>query len=122
MIWAAVVGFVTEFITDWRQGRENQRKIKKAVADNKIRLAQSEQSHNQEWEMSVLEGRDNFLRRLSFFLLSFPLIWAYFDPMGARAYFTDALGALPDWYIQAYLGVLAAIWGLSELRKVRKAQ
>ena len=119
MIWAALLAIGKEFVSDWRQDRQNRRDIKKAVADNKVRLAQSQESHNQTWEMAVLEGADVFLRRFSFLLLTFPLIWAGFDPQGARAYFVDALGALPDWYVKAYLGVLAAIWGLVELRKFK---
>lgn len=109
-----------EFVTDWRQEKANKRKIKAAVAENKIRLAQSEQTHNQQWEMTALEGRDTFLRRFSFSLLTFPLIWAGFDPEGAQQYFTEALGALPDWYVWAYTSVLGAIWGLTELRRLKR--
>lgn len=112
-------GLASEWLADWRQSRENQRQVKKAVTENRIRLAQSEQSHNQAWEMAALEGGDKWLRRVSFFLLSFPLVWAGFDPESARAYFSEALGVLPDWYTGAYIGVLGAIWGLSEFKRFK---
>lgn len=114
-----IKGVAGEYMTDWRAEKQNAREVKRAVTENRIRLAQSEQTHNHNWEMAALEGRDTLLRRVSFMLLTFPLLWAGFDPQGAGQYFTGALGALPDWYVQAYLGVLAAIWGLTELRKYR---
>lgn len=116
MAWGWLIGIAGEFVKDWRQGRESKRKVREAVTENKVRLAQSEQSHNAAWEMAALEGRDTLLRRASFAMLSAPFLWALFDPAGVSEYFTVALVALPDWYVQAYMGVLAAVWGLAELR------
>lgn len=56
-----------ELVTDWRAGRENKRKIKSAVAENKARLAINEQTHNNKWEMMQLENKDELLQRTSFF-------------------------------------------------------
>jgi hypothetical protein len=66
--------------------------------------------------MSALEGRDNFLRRASFVAWSAPIAWAAVDAPGAARFFTDALGALPDWYVGGYLAITGAVWGLSELK------
>lgn len=113
----AIAGQVVgSLVDDWRARRENARQVEKAVTENRIRLAQSEQSHNQEWEMRALEGRDNWLRRLSFGFWSAPLLWAYFDPAAAKAYFVDSLSGLPDWYVGGYLAITGAVWGLSELK------
>lgn len=111
-----LMGLAGEYVTDWKQGRENQRQVEKAVAENRIRLAQAQETHNQEWEMRALEGRDTFLRRASFVAWSAPLAWAAVDAPGAAAYFRDALGALPEWYIGGYLAITGAVWGLSELK------
>lgn len=119
-ILSAVTGAAGELLTDWREGRANQRAVRKAVADNQIRLALDAAQHNSNWEMAALAGRDRFLRRVSFSLFSAPMIWAAVDPAGARAYFTDALAALPDWYVTGYLAMLGAIWGLSELRGMKR--
>lgn len=104
------------FVEDFIEGRKNRREIRRAVAENKVRLAKDQQSHNHSWEMAALEGRDKFLRRGSFLLLTAPLIWAGVDPVAAQGYFSEALGALPDWYVYTYSGMLAAIWGVSELK------
>ena len=113
---AALIGVGQGWFSDWQQRRENQRNIEKAVADNKIRLALSEQEYNQAWEMAALEGRDTWLRRVSFAMWSFPLVWAYFSPGAAKAYFVDSLSGLPDWYVAGYLAITGAVWGLSELK------
>jgi len=111
-----ISGIFSSFAADWTAKRENQRSIEKAVADNKIRLAQSEQSHNQIWEMAALTGSDKLLRRASFLAWSTPLIWAAFDAQGAESYFRVALGALPEWYVAGYLSITGAIWGIAELK------
>jgi hypothetical protein len=106
-----------EWVADWRAGRENQRQVEKAVTENRVRMAIDQQSHNQEWEMRALEGRDNWLRRASFVIWSTPIVWAAVDPVAAAAYFRDALGALPEWYVYGYLAVSGAIWGVVELKQ-----
>lgn len=112
-----ILGIGGEFVTDWKQAREHARQVKQAVTENRIRLAQDAQTHNQAWEMAALEGRDRWLRRFSFALFTFPLIWAGIDAPGARVYFTEALAALPDWYIGVYMGMMGAIWGITELKQ-----
>lgn len=113
---AAAVEIGRGFFNDWKARREDKRQVERAVTENRIRLAQSAQEHNQEWEMRALEGRDNWLRRLSFGMWSAPLLWAYFDPAGARAYFTESLAGLPEWYVGGYLAITGAVWGLVELK------
>jgi hypothetical protein len=115
-----VLSFITSiiggFFQSWQAKQDNQRAIEKAVADNKIRLAESAQTHNENWEMAALEGRDNLLRRASFIAWSAPIIWAAFDAPGASNYFKVALAALPEWYVYGYLAMTGAIWGLAELK------
>jgi hypothetical protein len=101
---------------DWQASRQNKREVERAVTENRIRLAVSEQEHNQGWEMRALEGRDNVLRRVSFLIWSAPMLWAAWDPQGATAYFRDALGALPEWYVYGYLAISGAVWGISEMK------
>lgn len=105
-----------EWVADWKAGKANKREVARAVAENRIRLAESAQSHNQEWELRQLEGRDLIVRRLSFAMWSWPIFWAGFDPDGARHFFSTALGALPDWYVWGYLAMTGAIWGVSEFK------
>lgn len=113
---AALVDIGKGIFTDWQAKRENQRQVEKAVAENKIRLALSREEHNQAWEMAALEGRDAWLRRISFTFWSAPLAWSFFDPAAAKAYFTESLAGLPEWYVGGYLAITGAIWGLAELK------
>ncbi|MDO9012743.1 MAG: hypothetical protein Q7U78_13200, partial [Gallionella sp.] len=86
---------VVGWFDNWQAGQQDKREVARAVTENKMRLAQSVETHNQAWEMAALEGRDNLLRRLSFAAWSVPLLWAAFDAEAAEHYFKVALGALP---------------------------
>ena len=118
------IGIITSLISDiagdWKSKRADKRKLNAAVTENKIRLASSKQSHNQNWEMAQLEGKDDLLRRVSFVLLSFPIVWAFVDPVKVEAVFNTALAAIPDWYQYMYVAMIGAIWGISELRKFKR--
>ena len=116
LLLAPALDLVKGWFSSWQAKQANQLAIEKAVADNKIRLALDEQSNNAAWEMAALEGRDTWLRRISFALWSFPLAWAYFSPAAAKAYFSESLAGLPEWYITGYLAMTGAIWGISELK------
>lgn len=105
-----------EWMTDWKASKANTREVKRAVAENRMRLAESEQSNNQEWELRQLEGRDVWIRRLSFAMWSWPIFWAGFDTQGAAEFFRDALTALPEWYVWGYLAMTGAIWGVAEFK------
>lgn len=115
-IISALAGMAGEWVSDWKAKKQNQRDIERATAENRIRLAESAQTHNEEWEMRALEGRDAFLRRTSFIAWSAPIAWAAVDSPGAAAFFRDALGALPDWYVGGYLAITGAVWGIAELK------
>lgn len=109
-------GVASGLFGDWQAARQNAREVSRAVTENKIRLAANEQTHNEAWEMSALEGRDVLLRRASFMAWSVPLVWAAFDAEGAAQYFRVALSALPEWYVAGYLSITGAIWGIAELK------
>jgi len=112
----AIIGIVTGWFQSWQQRQERQQRVEEAVTENKIRLAQDAQTHNENWEMAALAGRDNFMRRVSFGMWSAPFLWALFDPAAVREFFTVSLAALPEWYVAGYLGMTGAIWGLAELK------
>ena len=45
-----------------------------------------------------------------------PFLWALFDPVAVEVYFTLALGAMPEWYIQLYGAMVGGVWGISALK------
>lgn len=118
---ASLLGFAADigkgFFNDYKESRVNKRNIAAAVAANKIRLALSEQSNNQAWEMAQIEGKDKFLRRVSFFMLSAPFMVAIVAPESVRDYFTIALASMPEWYQYTYMSIVGAVWGISEFKK-----
>ena len=105
------------FFDDYKEGRENKRKIAAAITENKIRLALNEQSNNHVWEMAQIEGKDKFLRRVSFFMLSAPFMVAIVAPEAVQDYFNVALAAMPEWYQYTYMSIIGAVWGISEFKK-----
>jgi hypothetical protein len=92
---------------------KSKREIKKAITDNKIRMAQSEQAHNQEWEMKQLDNagwKDDIL----FYAFIGLFVWAGFDPTGAEIFFSN-LNVLPDWFIKTWFWLIASILGVKKI-------
>ena len=94
----------------------SEQEIKKAEKQNKARLLLGTQSNNHEWEMANLTDKDKWLRRISFGIFVFPMIWAAFDPDAVKEYFEVALQAMPQFYIQIVLSMVGGIWGISVLK------
>jgi hypothetical protein len=66
--------------------------------------------------MANLTDKDKWLRRISFGIFVFPLVWAAFDPVAVQAYFQVALTVMPEWYVQIVLSMVGGIWGISVLK------
>ena len=107
---SALVGGVSDHFKD-------KRALKKAEVDNKIRLMQSEQSHNQDWEMASLQDKDKWLRRISFaiFILTITPI-AAIAPEWIIEYYA-ALKVIPEWNLQLIMIMIGGIWGVAELKQ-----
>lgn len=96
---------------------KDQRAIKKAETENKIRLMQSEQSHNQDWEMASLRDKDKWLRRISFAIFIWPITpIAAIAPSWILKYY-EALEAIPEWNLQLIMIMIGGIWGVAELKQ-----
>lgn len=92
---------------------KDKRALKKAVIENKIRMAESTMSHNQSWEMKQLENsgwKDDIL----FYAFIAMFIWAGFDPEGAKEFFTN-LNILPEWFIQTWFWLVASVLGVKKI-------
>lgn len=94
------------------------REIKAAAAENTVRLLKDEQSNNHAWEMANLQDKDKGLRWVSFGLFAGPMVWALFDPVGVKEYFTLFKEVMPDWYQQIVFSMVGGIWGVSALKNV----
>lgn len=92
---------------------EGKRKVKRAIVENKVRLAQSEQSHNQKWEMMQIDNtgwKDDVL----FYAFIVMFVWAGFDPEGSKAFFNN-LNVLPEWFIKTWFWIVASILGVKKI-------
>jgi hypothetical protein len=112
-IVGAVAGLVTLVVEGVRDHLKGNQEIKKAVVENKIRLAQSSQEFNQAWEMAQLENsgwKDDvlFYAWLAFF------IWSGFCPEEAETVLR-AWEALPEWFLKITFWIVAAVLGVKKL-------
>lgn len=92
---------------------EGKRKIKQAITENKIRLAQSKQEHNQDWELKQLDNagyKDDVL----FYAFILVFVWAGFDPGGSKEFFTN-INTLPLWFIKTWFWLIASILGVKKI-------
>lgn len=92
---------------------EGKRKLKQAITENKIRMAESEQAHNQDWEMKQLDNsgwKDDilFYAWIGFFVFS------GFYPEKADEIVKN-WQILPDWFLQIFFWLVAAVLGVKKL-------
>lgn len=116
---AAVVEVVGGAYTSYQEGRT---KIKTAKLDmkvaeieNRARLLRDESNNNHEWEMAQITDKDKWLRRVSYSMLTLPILISIIEPTSGALIWAN-LSEVPEWYRKMYLGVIAAIWGISELK------
>jgi len=113
----AIIGAVTGLLTTVVEGvtghMKQKQELKKAVMENRMRLAQSDSEFNHEWEMKQLENagwKDDVL----FFAWIGFFIWSGVDPDGA-ADVIRAWEKLPDWFLQITFWVVAAVLGVKKI-------
>jgi hypothetical protein len=112
-MFSIIAGLIGELFGGVKDHFADKRALKKAIVDNKIRLAQNAQSHNQEWEMKQLDNagwKDDIL--FYFFIAVF--IWAGIDPSGASLFFAN-LAVLPEWFIKIWFWVVASVLGVKKI-------
>jgi len=112
-LFSGILGPIVNGVKDYVMSEQE---MKKAEKQNKARLLLDTASNNHNWEMANLTDKDKWLRRISFGVFVFPLIWAAFDPIAVQNYFQIALTVMPQWYIQIVLSMVGGIWGISVLK------
>ncbi len=112
-IIGAVAGLLSTIVGGVTGHMKQKQELKKAVMENRMRLARSDREYNHEWEMKQLENagwKDDvlFYAWLGFF------IWCGFDPVGAGAVI-DAWEKLPEWFLQITFWIVAAVLGVKKV-------
>jgi hypothetical protein len=109
-IIAGLIGTILGGVKDHFEGK---RKVKAAITSNRIRMAESSQTHNQDWEMKQLDQagwKDDIL----FYFFIGVFIWAGFDPEGSALFFKN-IDVLPDWFIKVWFWVVASVLGVKKI-------
>ena len=117
----SIFGFISAPLTQYIKNRADKAQAKHnremAVINNGARLARNKQSHNHEWEMEALRGKDRFLQWFSFSMLTGPILITMIKPERGAEIFTN-LESVPEWWVQIWVAVNGAIWGISSLKTV----
>lgn len=106
----SIISAVVGGVVDHFKGKQ---RLKSAIMENNIRLAQSEQTHNQSWEMKQLENagwKDDVL----FYAFIGMFVWAGFDPDAAVIFFAN-LEVLPEWFVKIFMWLVASVIGVKKI-------
>jgi len=113
LIGGAIVGLLKSGIDGIRENFEGKRKIKQAIVENKIKLAQSEQSYNQDWEMRQLDNagwKDDVL----FYAFIAMFIWTGFYPEAAKEFYAN-IEIMPPLFVKVFLWLIASVLGVKKI-------
>ena len=119
LLFGPIIGLVKTIAGGFMQNMQAKQKLKAAVVVRKLEMIADKNSYNQQWELAALQDGDKWIKRLSFLMLSAPLITAVFMPGQTQSYITHTLSSLPVWYTTAYMGMLSSIWAVKSLQSFR---
>ncbi len=119
LIFGPILGLVKTIAGGFMQNMKAKQQLKAAVVTRKLEMIADKQQYNENWELAALQDSDRWIKRVSFLLLSAPLITAIFMPAQTQSYITHVLGTLPAWYTAAYMGMLSSIWAVKSLQTFR---
>nr|WP_321259755.1 hypothetical protein [uncultured Pseudodesulfovibrio sp.] len=109
----AVAGLLSMVVDGVSGHLKRKEDLKKAVMENRMRLARSDREFNHEWEMKQLENagwKDDVL----FFAWIGFFIWSGIDPEGAGEVIRSWEN-LPDWFLQVTFWIVAAVLGVKKI-------
>ena len=109
-----IFGFLKELIkpvSDWMRRKQE---LKEAINNNKIRMAESEQDHNQNWEMRSLENA-GWKDEILFFAIVGMYIYSAIDPDGAKVVFDNWDTVIPSWFSKITMWMVASILGVKKI-------
>ena len=113
MLIAPITSIVSNLVGGITDHFEGKRKIKQALTESKILMAQSTLSHNQSWEMKQLDNsgwKDDVL----FYAIIFFFVYTGLNPDHAGEIIKN-WQILPDWFITIFGWVVAAVLGVKKI-------
>lgn len=112
-IMTAIAGLLTTVVNGVSGHLKQKQDLKKAVMENRARLARSDGEFNHEWEMRQLENagwKDDVL----FFVWIGFFIWSGFCPEAAGRVL-QAWEQLPQWFLEITFWIVAAVLGVKKI-------
>lgn len=103
---SAVVGGISGYF-------KRKQELAAAIHANKVKLALSEQTHNQEWEMRQLDNsgwKDDVL----FYAILAMFVWSAFDPDATEKVFEN-WKVLPPWFMEITGWLVASVIGVKKV-------
>jgi len=94
--------------------RKDKQRLKKANVESKIRLAESRQKANEDWERRSLENagwKDDVL----FYAVVAMYVYSAIDPEGAAQVFKNWDEVIPEWWMKITMWLVASIIGVKKL-------
>lgn len=119
LIFGPIIALVKTVAGGFMQNMKAKQQLKAAVVTRKLEMISDKEKYNEAWELAALQDSDRWIKRLSFLLLSAPLITSIFLPAATQGYITHTLSTLPVWYTTAYMGMLSSIWAVKSLQSFR---
>jgi len=121
MWWTGLVEAISKPFTQWFKNKGDIKKAKHklelAIIDNQSRLALSEAEYNHQWEMESLKGNSPHLRVFCFVQFAIPLTVSVVSPEHGATIWAN-LELVPKWFVQVYMLMVGAIWGISEIKRL----
>jgi hypothetical protein len=108
-----VAGLVKGLISPVSDYFRRKQELKEATHMFRLEMAKSNQTHTQTWELLQLENngwKDDVL----FYAMILMFVWAGFDPVGAKEFFTN-LNVLPEWFVKTWFWVVASVVGVKKV-------
>jgi len=112
MLDLGVLALLRSGVDGFREHLEGKRKIKRAIVDNKARMAESKEGHNQDWEMKQLDNagyKDDVL----FYAFIAMFIWTGFYPEAAREFYKN-IEIMPPLFTKVFVALIASVLGLKK--------
>ena len=109
-----IFGFLKEIIkpvSDWMRRKQE---LKEAINNNKIRMAESEQDHNQDWEIRSLENA-GWKDEILFFAIVGMYVYSAVYPEGAAVVFENWDTVIPEWFSKITMWMVASILGVKKI-------
>ena len=109
-----IFGFLKEIIKPVSEWMQRKQKLKEAINNNKIRMAESEQDHNQNWEMRSLENA-GWKDEVLFFAIVGMYVYSAVYPEGAAVVFENWDTVIPVWFSKITMWMVASILGVKKV-------